>query len=140
MSQQLRAAALLRQAAELLDSQPPTTTSTTSSSTSSSSINSTVAATARGLFGPYRNTRPFQRERGRADRVEPAVSYWTHKFSVVPRYTQETVPNREEKFKLHSAGLGEKKLTFVKNSNKIDFERTFEEAYPKLRIVEGTNS
>ncbi|WAR07436.1 hypothetical protein MAR_017394, partial [Mya arenaria] len=49
----------------------------------------------------------------------------------------ETVPNREEKFKLHSEGLGEKKLTFVKNSNKIDFERTLEEAYPKLKDCGG---
>ncbi|WAR07778.1 UPL1-like protein, partial [Mya arenaria] len=30
-----------------------------------------------------------------------------------------------------------KKLTFVKNSNKIDFERTLEEAYPKLKDCGG---
>ena len=89
MSQQVRAAALLREAAAILDvgttsSNPSTTCSVTTSSATSTNMTQISNAT-RVLFGPYRNMRPFQRPNRRAGHLEAAVSHWTHKFSVIPR-------------------------------------------------------
>ncbi|XP_053386140.1 uncharacterized protein LOC128550670 isoform X2 [Mercenaria mercenaria] len=150
MSQQLRAAALLRQAADLLNvdtssSGPVSTTiSTTGSRASFAPLCSSVpittttntASAVRAIFAPYR--RAVNRRGGRAHaEAAAAVSHWTHKFSIIPRCTDETVPSRQEKYRLHHAGLGEKRITFVKSTSKNDFENTLEEAYPKLRDCGG---
>ena len=34
---------------------------------------------------------------------------------------------------MHNAGLGEKRITVLRNSNKFDFEKALEEAFPKLK-------
>ncbi|XP_052786273.1 uncharacterized protein LOC128221712 [Mya arenaria] len=135
MSQQIRAAQLLREAANLLQSPVTTVTSTVPPSTGTTSTSSTPAVQAiRSLFGPY-NRRSYGRRGGRVEQPEKRqpVSYWTHKFAVIPRCKQETVPNREEKYGLYSMGFGEKRLTMVKSTNSLDFTTALENAFPKLK-------
>ncbi|XP_061195286.1 uncharacterized protein LOC133203526 [Saccostrea echinata] len=49
----------------------------------------------------------------------------------------DSVPNKEEKKLLFEAGLGEKKITFVKNNNPEEFTNKLEQSYPKLKGCGG---
>ncbi|WAR18586.1 LOW QUALITY PROTEIN: G2E3-like protein, partial [Mya arenaria] len=89
MSQQFRAAALLRQAAELLNAETSTSVPSVITTISASSVRgrfgpvpapatTSTASAARALFAPYRR-------RGARSQTEAVVSHWTHKFSNIPR-------------------------------------------------------
>ena len=47
-------------------------------------------------------------------------------------FVQETVPSRTEKRMLQECGLGEQKITFIKNENFTDFREKLVEAFPKM--------
>nr|XP_022311180.1 uncharacterized protein LOC111116475 [Crassostrea virginica] len=76
----------------------------------------------RNLFRPYSNG-------GRN-----VISYWSHKFLCLWSKDSDTVPSKEEKKLLFEAGLGEKKITFVKNNTPKDFTKKLEENYPKMKF------
>ena len=52
-------------------------------------------------------------------------------------FSQDTVPVGEEKQQLFKCGLGEKKITFQKDSNPLTFKTKLEEVYPKLESCGG---
>nr|XP_022341452.1 uncharacterized protein LOC111135568 isoform X3 [Crassostrea virginica] len=79
----------------------------------------------RNLFRPYSNG-------GRN-----VISYWSHKFLCLWSKDSDTVPSKEEKKLLFEAGLGEKKITFVKNNTSEDFTKKLEENYPKMKGCGG---
>lgn len=47
------------------------------------------------------------------------------------------IPTREEKCRLLNAGLGEKKITFIKSSDPEQFKAKLEEIFPKLKSCGG---
>lgn len=91
MIQQQRAAALLRQAADLLnapsDIAPTNISCNVNSESSTVNAVSSVRNTTRALFAPYRRASSHSR-RWRSIQPDAAVSYWTHKFSIIPRCSQ----------------------------------------------------
>ena len=93
MSQQIRAAALLRQAAQLLSINEEITEATETTGPIVPSMPTTgpisVTAAARYLFGPY-NSRRMGPCRGRrqARTVTEPISRWSHRFCVVSRCSQ----------------------------------------------------
>ncbi|XP_053406476.1 uncharacterized protein LOC123545143 [Mercenaria mercenaria] len=129
MSNQIRAAEFLRKAAEALDAEISATTTTTSCSTVTAP--STIGSAIRSIFTPYNrsNYRPAN-PRNRTRR-EP-ISYWSHRFCLLASSKQITAPTREEKQELYDAGLGEKKITFIKDSYPESFKAKLEEVYPNL--------
>lgn len=46
--------------------------------------------------------------------------------------SKEVAPTREEKAALFNAGLGERKITFIKSADNSLFKRKLEEVFPKL--------
>ncbi|XP_060078762.1 uncharacterized protein LOC132558238 [Ylistrum balloti] len=140
MSNQLRAAELLRQAASALMNTAPETPSSerrtnVTPQTNSGACEMSVQAAVRNVFSPYNRGSSVMRgakRRGQTGTGVLAVSYWTHRYCILQSTCQETVPTREEKHKLYKLGFGEKKITFQKNDDPLLFKQRIEESFPAL--------
>lgn len=130
MSNQLKAAEFLRKAANALDSsrcdsdiEPPTRPP------------ESLSQAVRNIFTPYSVRQASSGRSGSRSRTRTSagpVSYWSHRFCLLSCSTQESAPTREEKQILFDAGLGEKKITFLKDSCPESFQSKLEEVFPKL--------
>ena len=63
---------------------------------------------------------------------------WTHQFLCLSDKDQETIPSREEKYRLNNMGLGERKVVF--NDKRGSWEHVksvLEKDFPKLKGVNG---
>ena len=63
---------------------------------------------------------------------------WTHQFLCLSDKDQETIPSREEKYRLNNVGLGERKVVF--NDKRGSWEHVksvIEKDFPKLKDVNG---
>ena len=63
---------------------------------------------------------------------------WTHQFLCLSDKDQETIPSREEKYRLNNVGLGERKVVF--NDKRGSWEHVksvLEKDFPKLKDVNG---
>ncbi|WAQ95694.1 G2E3-like protein [Mya arenaria] len=144
MSQQ-RALELLRQAAAALERGNSTTsstsntdTATTANTSQSATSTSRTMAAVRNIFAPYQ---PYSANRtgARGRRFNPtqARSFWTHRFCVLGKTSDNVAPTREEKDRLYKANLGEKKISFEKNDDATYLKSQLEEQYPKLSGIGG---
>lgn len=79
MANQLRAANLLKEAANLLEGENAPTSQRTSSS-----VDSTVRSASRALFAPYVRRGGRRRELVHS----PPITYWTHRFCVIAKCQQ----------------------------------------------------
>ena len=63
---------------------------------------------------------------------------WTHTFVVLSSRDQNWVPSREERTKLSSAGLGEKRIVFSDKRGSWEHVKTvLEKEFPKLTALSG---
>ncbi|XP_045206092.2 uncharacterized protein LOC123558277 [Mercenaria mercenaria] len=108
-----RAAELLRQAADAL-LQDTTNSNMSNANAAASATSTAVTAATRTLFAPYR-----------------------HPVTTRRRAQTDLAPSREQKHLLQKSGLGEKKITFVKNSDPTAFKLKLEESFPSLKNCGG---
>ena len=91
MSNQLRASELLRQAADLLVSSSSShSTVAAATATTSRNHSSELRTATRALFAPYQRG---SRRRGNPS-AGPPVSFWTHRFCLVPKCLQVSLRSK----------------------------------------------
>ncbi|XP_053402411.1 uncharacterized protein LOC123548416 isoform X2 [Mercenaria mercenaria] len=64
---------------------------------------------------------------------EGPMLHWTHRFCLLANSTQEMAPNRNCRQVLFEAGLGERKITFLKDAYPESFKSKLEDVFPKLK-------
>ena len=115
-----------------------TSTSTaTSMSTSRPNVNRALTELPK-LFPIFRrssNSSSTSTPRWRPYKIKDT---WTHQFMCLSDKDQETIPSREEKYRLNNAGLGEKKVVFSDNRGSWEHVKSvLENDFPKLKDVNG---
>lgn len=142
MSELVKTAESMRKAASEIEAflakvNSSNSTSTTTTITPTTSQTGIVQETRR-LFGPY--TYPNY---GRASRrnfglqMHMKQSTWSHKFLCLSNPNQETIPDKVIKKSLKESGLGERKVTFLKNADPKCFRDTLLKIFPKLEFAGG---
>lgn len=67
----------------------------------------------------------------------PRNATWTHTFVCLADTTQDLVPNCDERAKLMMAGVGEKKIQLIVDSDAQDINCEISSQFPKLRNAGG---
>ena len=112
-----------------------TSTSTaTSTSTSRPNVNRTLTELPK-LFPIFRRSSNSNSPRWKLYKIKDT---WTHQFMCLSDKDQETIPSREEKYRLNNVGLREKKVVFSdKRGSWEHVKSVLENDFPKLKDVNG---